>query len=298
MAVALATAAVPARAQQLEPRTPAASQVESYSIRSPTMGARYDVSVAAPLGVQPGSGEKYPALLVTDGNWTFARALEAVRSLQGEIEPLYVIGVGTPAAEGDSGHVRRRLYQFTAPGWTMTDPVGKVLTQACADYHSPAGRCVGGAPAFLAFLASELLPALLQRYPIDPARLGLFGWSAGGFFASWAVFQPSSPFTTYLISSPAMAFGDGDVFRQEERYAATHEDLRVGIYLGSGSLEAEDNLLEAIGRTVSGQIHFTAMLRSRHYPGLRLHSEIHAGLGHADGVAATVSRGVRVLYGR
>jgi len=218
-----------------------------------------------------------------------------VRSLG---EPLIVIGVGTPASEGDSGHTRRRLYEFTAPGWAMTDPVGKVLTQACADYHSPAGRCVGGAPAFLSFLTTELIPALLARYPIDPARLGLFGWSAGGLFAAWTLFQPNSPFTSYIISSPTMAFGEGEAFRQEAQYAAGHKDLPVRIYLGSGSLEADDQLLEAIGETVSGQIHFAAMLRTRKYPGLRLFSEIHDGLGHSDGVARTVSRGVRLLYQR
>lgn len=70
---------------------------------------------------------------------------------------------------------------------------------------------------------------MAARYPIDTTQLGLFGISAGGFFASWTIFQANSPFRKYIISSPAMAYGDGEIFRQEARYAAGHKDLLVGI---------------------------------------------------------------------
>jgi hypothetical protein len=31
-----------------------------------------------------------------------------------------------------------------------------------------------------------------------------------------------------------MAYGDGAVFREEERYAKEHKDLPVSVYLGAG----------------------------------------------------------------
>lgn len=296
--VSLLLLAAPAAAQQLEPRSIPSRNVESYSYRSPTMGNRYDISVGAPGGFRPAPGKKYPALVVTDRNLTFPNALDAIRSLEGIIEDLFVISVGTPFEEGDSSHVRRRVYEFSPPGWAMADPFGKEVTKACQQFHSEAGRCVGGASRFLAFIATEVLPAVMAKYPIDRERLGLFGLSAGGFFASYAIFQPNSPFTTYIISSPAMAYGDGEVFRQEERYPGANKDLKVGIYLGSGSLEADDPFLEGIGRIVSGQVHFAAMLRSRKYPSLKLFSEIHPGLGHSDAAGSTLIRGLRLLYAK
>ena len=95
-----------------------------------------------------------------------------------------------------------------------------------------------------------------------------------------------------------MAYGDGEIFRQEQHYAADHKDLKVSIYLASGSLEMDDPFLEGIGRVVSGQAQFGAMLRSRKYPSLKLYSEIHNGLGHTDGAGTTLVRGMRLLYAR
>jgi hypothetical protein len=94
-----------------------------------------------------------------------------------------------------------------------------------------------------------------------------------------------------------MAYGDGEIFRQEERYAAANKDLKVGIYMASGSLEIDDPFLEGIGRIVSGQARFGAVLRGRTYPSLKLTSEIHHGLGHVDAAGTTLARGIRVLYG-
>ncbi len=153
-------------------------------------------------------------------------------------------------------------------------------------------------PRFLDFIRSELLPLLYQRFPIDPEQLGLFGISAGGFFAAYAIFQPESPFRKYIISSPAMAYGDGEILRQEERFAAGHKDLPIGLFLGSGSLEMDDPFMEGIGRIVSGQTQLAAALRGRKYPGLSLFVEIHHGLGHGDAAPTTLARGLRSLYAK
>lgn len=79
-----------------------------------------------------------------------------------------------------------------------------------------------------------MIPQLAPRFPIDTAQLGLFRLSAGGFFASRAIFRPSSPFAKFLASSPAMAYGWGEILWQEANHASTHKDLPVGIYLAVG----------------------------------------------------------------
>ena len=214
------------------------------------------------------------------------------------IEELFIISIGSPFEQGDTAHVRRRVYEFSPSGWAMTDPFGKAVQGLCASARLPQERCVGGAPRFLQFVIREVVARVAEKHPVDVAQLGLFGLSAGGFFASWAIFQAESPFRKYIISSPAMAYGDGEIFRQEQRHAAGHKDLTAGIYMGSGSLEMDDPVLEGTGHIVSGQIRLSAALRGRSYPGLRLHSEIHPGLGHTDAVGSTLARGLRLLYAR
>ena len=95
-----------------------------------------------------------------------------------------------------------------------------------------------------------------------------------------------------------MAYGDGEIFRLEERHAASNDDLRAKVYMGSGSLEIDDAFLEGVGQIVSGQTRLTGLLRSRNYPTLSLYSEIHHGLGHTDAASTTLARGLRLLYTR
>ena len=95
-----------------------------------------------------------------------------------------------------------------------------------------------------------------------------------------------------------MAYGDGEIFRQEAQYAAQHKDLKVGIYFAAGGLEIQDKLLEGVGQIVSGMTHLTGVLRARSYPGLTVFTEVHPGMGHTDVMGTSVVRGLRSLYGK
>lgn len=292
----LQTRPVPTESPSLA--TISASPVESFTFHSPSMRQEYALNVSVPKEFKPGEERRFPALIVTDGDWAFPGVNAAVRSLDGVIEPMFVISVGTALSGGLPEFARRRIYEFSPPGWDRQDPFGEVVTKACAEYKSEEGKCTGGAPQFLHAIVSEIIPVLAAKYPIDTTKLGLFGMSAGGFFASWAIFQAESPFRMYLISSPAMAYGDGAVFREEERYANAHRDLPVSIYLGAGVLETSDPFLEGAGRIVSGMSHLAGVLSSRRYAGLKLTIEYHAGMGHTDVMGTTVVRGLRALYGK
>ena len=297
-ALLLALSATRANGQQLQTRPVPTGDVQSFTFQSPSMGVRFSLNVGMPAGYQPGDGKTYPALIVTDGDFAFPGVYQAAGSLSGAITPLFVISIGTALDEGEAEHTRRRIYEFSPPGWDRQDPFGQGVEGYCRKFKSPEGRCTGGAAKFLTAIASEMIPALAAKFPIDTARLGLFGLSAGGFFTSWAIFQPNSPFKKYLISSPAMVYGRGEIFRQEAAYAASHTDLPVAIYLGAGVLEASDPDLEGMGEIVSGMSHFAGVLATRKYPSLRVTIEYHPGMGHTDVMGTSAVRGLRTLYGK
>jgi predicted alpha/beta superfamily hydrolase len=294
----LALSATGANGQQLQTRPVPTGDVQSFTFQSPSMGVRFSLNVGMPSGYKPGDGKKYAALIVTDGDFAFPGVNEAARSLGGAITPLFIISVGTSIDEGEGEHTKRRIYEFSPPGWDRKDPFGQAVENYCRMFKSEEGRCSGGAGKFLTAIASEMVPLLAAKFPIDTAQLGLFGLSAGGFFASWAIFQPNSPFKKYLISSPAMAYGRGEIFRQEARYAESHKDLPVGIYLAAGVLEAADPQLEGMGEIVSGMSHFAGVLATRKYPGVKVTIEYHPGMGHTDVMGTSVVRGLRTLYGK
>jgi uncharacterized protein len=293
----LALASIGAHAQ-LQSRPVPNGGVESFTFQSPSMGARFSLNVGLPQGYKAGDGKKYPALIVTDGDFVFRNVYEQSSTLSGAITPLFIISVGTSLDEGEDEHTRRRIYEFSPPGWDLQDKFGQLVAGYCKQFKSPQGRCTGGSAKLLTAIATEMIPLLAAKFPIDTSQLGLFGLSAGGFFTSWVIFQPNSPFKKYIISSPAMAYGRGEIFRQEAAYADTHKDLKIGIYFASGELEATDPQLEGTGEIVSGMSHLAGMLASRTYPSLKMTLEFHPGMGHTDVMGTSVVRGLRTLYAR
>ncbi len=287
---------------KLLPRTRPAVSVDNWSFQSALMGRTYDISIGLPLSYVAEPEKNWPAIIVVDGNRMFGMALDLTRGLSGsqEVEDLFVIGIGTPFEDGQDSWVRRRVHEFSpANEWPMTDPFGAVVKQLCeGQYQLTPAECVGGAPAFLAFIRDELLAVLHRQYRLDADKLGLFGVSAGGFFASWAVLQQGSPFHNYIISSPAMAYGDGEIFRLEASYAENHKDLKANVYMAAGMLETNSPFLEGVGKIVSGMAGFSGLLATRNYPNFRLQTEMHPGLGHSDAAAATFAIGLRRLYGK
>lgn len=287
------------RAQGVESRPVPTPGMQAFQFTSRITGQPFESLAWVPPGTP--AGQRLPALIVTDGYRTAYPAIDAARTLldQGDIEPMVIISIGVPSTFDQDAWTRRRVYEFSPPDWRRTDPFGVLVNDIiCTRLKIPAGQCTGGAPQFLDVITRELIPEMARRLPIDTTRLGLFGVSAGGFFASWAIFSPTSPFRNYIISSPAMAYGDGEVFRREAAFARDHKDLAIGVYMSSGSLEQDDPMLEGIGQIVSGHARFVAALRGRKYPSLRLVTEILPGLGHADNTGTTLVRGLRTLYAK
>lgn len=273
--------------------------IQAFSYQSQSMGRRYDITVRLPMAYLQDSEKSFPALVITDGNRFFAGAAAALAAVEPELkEPMILVAIGTPFEEGPMAYNLRRVQEFSPPGWDLKDEFGKSVADTCSKAGVSKKNCTGGAPEFLQFIASELLPGLSQHIRIDLAKLTLGGASAGGYFAAWSIFQENSPFQNYIISSPAMAYGDGEIFRQEQRYAENHQDLPVGVYLSSGSLEMIHPYIEGVGKVVSGQTHFGGVLQTRGYPNLKLYSEIHQGLGHMDVIPVTYARGLRLLFGK
>ncbi len=286
----------------LSPRERPAQSVDNWSLQSATMQRSYDISVGLPLSYAAEPEKSYPAIIVLDGNRMFGMALDVTRGLNGsgEVEELIIISIGTPFDEGQEGWVRRRIFEFSLGNdWPPNSSFGKVMKQVCRDrYQLDAKECLGGAPEFLRFISGEFLTVMNNKYRIDNDRLGLFGISAGGFFASWTLLQEQSPFRNYIISSPAMAYGAGEVLRLEASWAETHDDLVADVYMAAGMLETNRAWEEGMGKVVSGMAEFSGMLASRNYPGLNIITEMHPGLGHSDGGAATFAIGLRRLYAR
>ena len=139
----LAVASSSAQAQ-LQSRPVPNRGVESFTFQSPSMGVRFSLNVGLPAGYKTGDGKKYPALIVTDGDFVFSNVYESAATLSGAITPLFIISVGTSLEEAEAEHTRRRIYEFSPPGWDRQDKFGQAVEAYCKRFKSPEDRCTGG----------------------------------------------------------------------------------------------------------------------------------------------------------
>ncbi|WP_417457602.1 alpha/beta hydrolase [Kordiimonas sp.] len=284
---------------KMQPREFPTLGMQAFSFKSDFMDRNYDIIVRFPMAYMQDPERKFPTLVMTDGNRFFGGVAASLMAVEAElIEPMIIVAVGTPFEEGPMAYNVRRVYEFSPKNWDLKDEFGQSVASTCKQAGVDLRDCTGGAPKFLKFLSKELLPGLARGMRLDLDNLALGGASAGGYFASWAMFQKESPFKNYIISSPAMAYGDGEIFRLEETYSKKHKSLNAGVYMSSGSLEMTHPYIEGVGQVVSGQAHFGGTLMKRGYEGLTVTSEIHDGLGHIDVIPVTFARGLRELFGK
>jgi len=78
-------------------------------------------------------------------------------------------------------------------------------------------RLGGGADVFLDFIATQALPAVAARAPLDARRSTLWGHSYGGLFALHALLRRPQLFSRYAAADPSLWWQQGFILREAER---------------------------------------------------------------------------------
>ncbi len=212
------------------------------------------------------SNQRYPVLVVLDGEWLFelarahARYYADYEAAQPTIPPMIVVGLENVHRDRD---------------YTPTPDSGKEYVFDGA----------GGAGRFLDFLETELLPLLDARYRTASSRT-LVGWSFGGLFTIHAAIERPALFDAYLAIGPAV-WWDGE--REVARFHSmkVESPKRMVVTLGSGEKggwvhDASTRLIEAVA--------------SKPIPGLHFESLEIEGTGHTWSVSAAIDKGLRRLH--
>ncbi|CAM3698272.1 alpha/beta hydrolase [Mucilaginibacter galii] len=230
--------------------------------------ADYEIDIHLPDGYET-SKTPYPVLFVVDGANDFAPTLEYLGLLMAEYhitEPI-VVAIGDGGRIGTPGN--RRNQDFTPSAITGIPKSG-------------------GAGAFLPFIEKELLPYISANYKADASNRTLYGYSMGGLFATYVLFQKPQLFKNILIGSPALAYDNGKIFDYEKAYAASHKDLPVHVFIEVGELETPE-MIEPNKRMVQ-------QLKNRNYPNLDMHSIIQNKVTHLTGKPTTMLKALAWAY--
>jgi predicted alpha/beta superfamily hydrolase len=203
--------------------------------------------------------------------------------LNQELPEMIVVGIGYPTESmlDITGWRRRDLTPTRDPD---QEALWRERIPGITEFQS------GGAPAFLQFIRDELKPFIASNYRVDENDCALLGDSLGGLFTLYVLFHHPDTFQRYLAGSPFFHYDDRVIFRFEEEFAVAHEDLPVKLFLAAGGLEGDARL--------SALSEMETLLRSRQYPGLSLETVVFEGENHFSVIPATISRGLRILYGQ
>jgi len=207
--------------------------IESFVVEPEGLGTALRISIARP---SPAADGKLSVIFLTDADYAFGTAVEAARMGQyaGEVGSVAIIGIGYAEERGDYAFVgmRRGLDFYRGPRRSMDIPGAGTLQ-------------LGGADAFLAALLDTVAPEIERRLPeAAGARRLLFGMSAGGHFAAYALIRRPDAFTGYAMMSPAFVDfppSPGDEQMVEAVRALPPGSIPPGtaVFLSAGSREEE-----------------------------------------------------------
>ncbi|MDG6896105.1 alpha/beta hydrolase [Volucribacter amazonae] len=175
----------------------------------------YRLFIAQPK--QPQQSQR--VIYVLDGNAQFPLAVNAVDPHK----PLpFIVGLGYPVNMAYPIAERTRDYTFATSGEQFAQG--------------------GGAKTFLHFMQQKVLPFVQQHYlnQHKAQRQMLVGHSFGGLFALYTLLQQGNLFSDYVIASPSLWWGNGEIVQQLPA-SLTSNIQHIQFYLGEYEANPEQD---------------------------------------------------------
>jgi predicted alpha/beta superfamily hydrolase len=262
---------------------------ELRELHSEILQQDFRIYVQLPLMYNPRREQKYPVMYATDGNRAFPLVANISTVLgfpDSGFPQVVVVGIAY-RIDSMADWAAWRTRDLTP---TRNEGTEQYWTDLLLKMTGDESRTVqtGGAERFLAFITDELVPFIEAKYHVAADDRALGGYSYGGLFTLYALFERPGFFQRYFAGSPSLRHDDEVMFHIEEGFAATDEELQGRLFLTAGELE---------GEYVVGLVNRMAeTLESRAYPGLEINTQVFDGEGHRSAYAASVMRAFTWLY--
>ena len=202
--------ATPPRTERPIDHLPALSG-DYFQFESGSIGRPFHIFVRLPEGYDDGSSDRFPIVYLLDGDSLFPilASNHLFLTYDDGLPEAIIVGIAYGSFDAETN---RRRFDFSAPA-PDADP----------------GQ--GGAPAFHAFLKSELIPEVEARYRADASFC--LAKAGGGYMVLYSAFTDPDLFWGRIASNPSFAPGRDRFFAPAA--TATRNDL--GLVVTSGSLD-------------------------------------------------------------
>ena len=207
---------------QSPPATAVIPRAEAHEFVSKLNGRAYTVLVSLPRTYSGDTSARFPVIYLTDANWLFGLTAQSYHLLRlgGMVPDALIVGIVRSGVEEDtregSAVGAERAFDLT-PTRSIDEE-----RQYSQDYKRDVRT--GGGPAFLRVVTEELIPNIEARYRANGDRT-LIGYSLGGLFGAYALFQAPETFRRMVLVSPSLWWDGGVISKQEQAYADNHKKL-------------------------------------------------------------------------
>ena len=264
---------------------------QQFEIFSKDINQEFIINIGLPPNYSK-DHDKYPVVYVTDAGSNFIGLMGSLPLMQfvNDLPSFVLVGIDYKSPNSmDSMSLRNR---------DLTPTNDKIWMAAQKDMYKIFGEDLpqveaGGAKYFLDFINDEIKPFINKKYYVDTTDQTYCGFSLGGLFGLYTLFNSSDSFKRYVIGSPSFWWDDRHILKVEEEYAKKNKNLSAKVFMSTGDLEEEggDNF-----KMISNMKALSNTLLSRNYKGLDLETVIFEDETHCSAVSATLNRGLRNVF--
>lgn len=241
------------------------TQVLTYTSKV-VAGQEYQLFINLPVNYARDSTKTYPVLYLLDGQYDFPLFAGAYSDqyYDGFLPGIITVGITWGGRDPDAGTLRGRDF-------TPTHMAN--MPQSC------------NGPKFLEFIKKELIPFIKSKYRVNEDR-ALAGSSLGGLFTLYTLYNDSSLFHRYILTSPSLWWDNGILNTWETKYEATGSSTPVRLFMGQGELEGDPADL----------LHLADRLKK--VKNVEVHTLVLENTGHAGTKPEGFSRGLQWAFER
>lgn len=248
----------------------------------------YDLYIDLPPSYNT-SDQKYPVVYLLDAYETFGLMLQTYQQLlvMNEVPGLIIVGISYKIDGEFYSKGLREYYDIRARDFTPTHLTYEETLKRHGEATANWIRVSGGATEFLEFFEKELIPFIESEYRTDPNQRGLFGYSLGATFTTFALLKKPGLFKKYFIGSPMLNWDNYSVYNFDNTENLLGSLDTVNVYISWGQLESKEGRHHPLKDT----------LEQRNNPHIHFISEVLEGETHLSGIGLAYSCAFRRLYG-
>lgn len=252
-------------------------------------GMTYELYIDLPPSYSD-SSKTFPVVYLLDAYEIFGLQNQTYQQLifleEKEIPELILVGISYPNLGDFYTDGLREYMDIRARDFLPTYLSHDEIVQKHGKELARWARESGGGQDFLNFIEKELIPFIETEYRTDTSKRGLFGFSFGGTFVTYAMFSKPGLFKNYFIGSPMLNWDDKVVYKFDSTDELIGTANSVNVYISFGELESKEGTHHPLND----------YLIEKKNPNINFISEVLEGETHLSGYGLAYSRAFRRLY--